>query len=79
MKVVPSEQGENAGATPDGETAPHWHHYEPDSPKALLYHWDRLLFRLACYMEASLIHETVEKICSIWRGSVQGSVQRMER
>ena len=38
-----------------------WHHYELGETKALSYHWDRYLFRLACYMETSLLHESVKE------------------
>lgn len=47
-----------AGGDNTGET--HWHHYEDGNGYALPWHWDRYLFRLVCYMEASLIHESVK-------------------
>ena len=47
-------------AKPD-ENVANWHHYELGSTKALPYHWDRYLFRLVCYMETSLIHESVKE------------------
>ena len=50
---------DNAGVT--DENVVHWHHYETGETKALPYHWDRYLFRLACYMETCLIHESVKK------------------
>ena len=49
----PAANGDNAGAA-------HWHHYEDGSSYALPWHWDRYLFRLVCYIETSLIHESVK-------------------
>ena len=50
----------NAGATEGEENVVHWHHYETGETKALTYHWDRYLFRLACFLETCLIHESVK-------------------
>ena len=47
------KQGENAGDIPVGEDAAHWHHYETGPTKALPFHWDRFLFRIACWRRAS--------------------------
>ena len=58
---LPPKSSENAVPTDDGENAVHWHHYETGEAKALPYHWDRYLFRLVCYMETCLIHESVKK------------------
>ena len=56
-KVV--KPGENAGEAQVGNNAVHWHHYEAGDTKALPFHWDRFLFRIVCYLETSLIHESV--------------------
>ena len=52
---------DNAGVTEGDENVVHWHHYGTGKTKALPYHWDRYLFRLACYLETCLIHEPVKK------------------
>ena len=59
---LPPREGENAVAAVPDEDVVHWHHCELGETQALPYHWDRFIFRLACYMETSLIHESVKKI-----------------
>ena len=54
------ELGGNAGEAQVGNNATHWHHYEAGDTKALPLHWGRYLFRIVCYLEASLIHESVK-------------------
>ena len=52
---------ENAsGSKPDGDSYA-WHHFEGGQTYMLPYHWDRYLFRLVCYMETSLLHESVKQ------------------
>ena len=54
-------ESENAcGSKPD-EDVINWHHYEIGETYQLPYHWDRYIFRLVCYMETSLIHESVKQ------------------
>ena len=55
------KRSDDAGVTEGDENVVHWHHYETGETKALPYHWDRYLLRLACYMETSLIHESVKE------------------
>ena len=54
-------ESENAcGSKPD-EDVIDWHHYEIGETYQLPYHWDRYIFRLVCYMETSLLHESVKQ------------------
>ena len=59
---VGAETGsENAsGSRPVGESYA-WHHFENGSKPKLPFHWDRYLFRLVCYMETSLLHESIKR------------------
>ena len=52
--------GENAGEFQVGNNVVHWHHHEAGDTKALPFHWGRYLFRIVCYLETSLIHESVK-------------------
>ena len=54
-------KSENADLTKPDEDVINWHHYEIGETYALPYHWDRYIFRLVCYMETSLIHESVKQ------------------
>ena len=59
---VGAETGsENAsGSRPVGDSYA-WHHYENGQTPKLPFHWDRYLFRLVCYMETSLLHESIKQ------------------
>ena len=59
---VGAETGsENAsGSRPAGDSYA-WHHYENGQTPKLPFHWDRYLFRLVCYMETSLLHESMKQ------------------
>ena len=65
---VGAETGsENAsGSRPVGESYA-WHHLENGSKPKLPFHWDRYLFRLVCYMETSLLHESIKQSISTSR------------
>ena len=52
--------GEDACEAQVGNNAVHWHHYEAGGTNALPVHWDRYLFRIMCYLETSLVHESVK-------------------
>ena len=55
------ESSENADLTKPDEDVINWHHYETGKTYGLPYHWDRYIFRLVCYMETSLLHESVKQ------------------
>ena len=52
--------GETADESVPDEDVANWHHCELGTTYGLPYHWDRYLFRRTCYMETSLIHESVK-------------------
>ena len=54
-------KSENASVAKPDEDVINWHHYELGETYALPYHWDRYIFRLVCYMETNLIHESVKQ------------------
>ena len=61
LPPVDGTHGESASVKKSDEDVVNWHHYELGDTYALPFHWDRYLFRLVCYMETSLIRESVKQ------------------
>ena len=61
LPPIDAKHSEGAVVAESDENVVNWHHYELGNTKALPYHLDRYLFRLVCYMETSLIHESVKE------------------
>ena len=60
LPPVDGTHSEGPGVEKPDEDVVNWHRYGLGNTQALPYHWDRYLFRLVCYMETSLIHESVK-------------------
>ena len=61
LPPVDGIHSESASVKESDENVINRHHYELGDTYALPFHWDRYLFRLVCYMETSLIHESVKQ------------------